>query len=187
MGAIQRKILQKRQVNWFCLTTEEPLGNIRAVELWIDNRGKKPAWKCEKVIVRDYNIMTEWVFMVQKWFSLILDDQAVHRIIYQRMNPPMTTFEKIFRKEDFMLHHMWYGMFVRESCHAFSRKAKVITIFAILFTQSFIGLFQIGIDALNDDLPLDEGHFHTDVALNIGITSLILALIINFPLMYVVK
>lgn len=184
---MERKIFQKRQVNLFCLTTFDPLGNIRAVELWIDNRGKRPQWKCEKVIVRDYNKMIEWVFMVQKWFSLILDDTAVHRIIYQRVNPKMTTFDKLFRKEDFMLHHMWYGMFVRESCHAFSRQAKVITIFSIFFTQSFIGLFQIGIDALNKDLPLDEGNFHTDVALRVGTTSLLFSLIINLPLMYVVK
>lgn len=89
------------------------LGNIRAVELWIDNRGTKPHWNCEKIIVRDYQTMTEWVFMAQLWFSLIKDDCSVHRILYQKSLKTLTNRQKIFSLEDFYTTHLWMGMMVR--------------------------------------------------------------------------
>lgn len=112
MGA-DGEIFKKRRVDWFCLTTDDPLGNIRAVELWIDNRGPCPHWYCEKLMVRDYNKMREWVFMVQKWFSFVKGDYLVHRICYQTRVQAKSAFELIFNREEFLVNHLWIGMFVR--------------------------------------------------------------------------
>lgn len=183
--------MKRRGVDWFCITTDDPIGNCRAVELWIDNRGASPSWKLEKIIVRDYYRYVEWVFMADIWFSLALGNPPLaHHILYQKVKKHVSLKNRIFKAEDLMMYHVYYGMLTREHCNAFSRKEKVAAVFSVLFFASLIALLQLGVDTAvyeHNDLELDYGYVKPRDAMIIGCWGLALAIVINYPLVYAIR
>lgn len=125
--------------------------------------------------------------MVQRWWSFVRGEGMVHRIVYQTVVKKLSLFERIFGANDMYCHHIWLGMLVREHCHSFARLSKVNVAFAIQFLAASIAMLYGGIAEIDSYATLDEGDFHADWALGNAIKGLAWAILIIYPLMYVIK
>lgn len=134
--------------------------------------------------MRDYFKYVEWVFMADVWFSLVYGSGLTHHIIYQRIRPPKKFWEKLFTSEDFFMYHVWYGMLVREHCHAFSRKCKAMAAFSVVCVGSFFVMVQIGTTMVSPEDPLDVGHFDGQKAVATGWIALAFSIMVTWPLIY---
>lgn len=121
--------------------------------------------------------------MAEQAFSL---DQLspLHQTIYQKRTKKCTSWWII---EDFFVHHLWLGMFTRQHCHVFSRKAKCSCAFSIILLAGFIVMLRMGVSQLKDDAELDEGSFHMDWVLYHSGASLFFAMLVIYPIMYIMK
>lgn len=121
--------------------------------------------------------------MAGQTFSL---DQLspLHHTIYQKRTRKCTSWWII---EDFFVHHIWMGMFTRQHCHAFSRKVKCSGAFSIILLAGFIVMLRMGISQFKDDAELDEGSFHMDSVLYHAIGGLFYAVLVVYPIVYIMK
>lgn len=52
---------------------------------------------------------------------------------------------------------------------------------------SFTAMIYVGCDVFDAETPLDEGHFHTDIALRAGFWGLVMGVAFGYPIIYALK
>ncbi|XP_071453167.1 polycystin family receptor for egg jelly-like [Hetaerina americana] len=68
-----RKVMQSGGEDWFIMLCPCSLGELLNIRMWHDNSGKKPAWYCKRVIVRELKEMQvkgAWIFPVERWLAV---------------------------------------------------------------------------------------------------------------------
>jgi hypothetical protein len=57
------------------------IGNIKNVRIRHDNKGKKPGWFLDRIIVHNENTDQEWTFPCMRWLARDEDDGQVGRLL----------------------------------------------------------------------------------------------------------
>ncbi|KAF0304105.1 Polycystic kidney disease protein 1-like 2 [Amphibalanus amphitrite] len=63
----RKRTLERGSDSWFLITTHGSLGDLTELHIWHDNSGSNPEWFLERVLVRDCQTDSVWVFLVGRW------------------------------------------------------------------------------------------------------------------------
>ncbi|VDL51389.1 unnamed protein product [Hymenolepis diminuta] len=115
-----------------------PLGDLRFLRLWHDNRGKgdDASWYCDFVRIIDLQTKTRYNFIVEKWFAVEEDDGLVDRVIpvagpLDRLRVYYIFSHKL--KSDVSDKHLWASVFTRPAHSRFTRVERVACCLLVLF------------------------------------------------------
>ncbi|VDO00120.1 unnamed protein product, partial [Rodentolepis nana] len=133
-----RQVLSRGNVDRFLLATRKPLGDLRFLRLWHDNRGRgdSASWYCDFVCVIDLQTKTRFNFIVEKWFGVDEGDGLVDRVIpvagpIDRLRVYYIFSHKV--KSDASDNHLWASIFTRPAHSRFTRVERVACCLLILF------------------------------------------------------
>ncbi|VDO16859.1 unnamed protein product [Rodentolepis nana] len=115
-----------------------PLGDLRFLRLWHDNRGRgdSASWYCDFVCVIDLQTKNRFNFIVEKWFGVDEGDGLVDRVIpvagpIDRLRVYYIFSHKV--KSDASDNHLWASIFTRPAHSRFTRVERVACCLLILF------------------------------------------------------
>ncbi|RZF45996.1 hypothetical protein LSTR_LSTR015563 [Laodelphax striatellus] len=104
---VDRKVLQRGADDWFLLFTPAPLGELERIHVWLDFTGSSPSWYCSKLVIIDVANGDEYVFMVGKWLTILLDNELLYSELELLWNCAPT--EKTNRRSELAQFNAIYG------------------------------------------------------------------------------
>uniref|UniRef100_A0A336KHR5 CSON007662 protein n=1 Tax=Culicoides sonorensis TaxID=179676 RepID=A0A336KHR5_CULSO len=174
----------------FIIKTPGSLGKILEVLLWHDNSGINPSWYCHSVIVRDIAQKKEYVFLAQRWISLLKSDRTSAHI-------KLASEKEFYDKESilksnklFIMQNQLfpYNLIFKHPRSNVTRTENILSIFQRLFVSMTVNIVLFGrstTENLEDEVEKYDHFGHYGQIFLTSLISSIICTVINYPLRYV--
>lgn len=100
------KPLQRNNEQFFAMFTKDYLGDLVQIKLWHNSKGTKPHWYCERVIIEHLRTRRKYMFVVEKWFSLLYGDGTTDGVFQVTTQTVKLSFSRKLRECIRGSHHL---------------------------------------------------------------------------------
>ncbi|XP_054272789.1 polycystin family receptor for egg jelly [Macrosteles quadrilineatus] len=184
-----RRVLQRDNDDWFLLCYPVSLGILNAVQLWHDNSGRNPDWYCSKVIVYDLQATTQYLFVIDQWLALEVDEFP------ESMVRPATTDEVLSVKRIFLdnsvlgfrENHLHLSILARHPRSPVSRKQRLMVLMVLIMSAMLASIMFFKVtDKFAENV--DEYHYSFGQReLMISIQSFVISTVFAFIAMFLFR
>ncbi|XP_053374546.1 polycystic kidney disease protein 1-like 2 isoform X2 [Mercenaria mercenaria] len=173
----ERKCFQTGYEDWFLITTEHGLGDIKSVSLWHDNMGSSPHWFVNQVFVKDIQMDCSWTFVYNDWLAV---DRGNLLMTTTTLKPVTEEELKLKRKYNFTVTstqdlrdgHIWMSIFSKSASNTFTRVQRLTCCLTLLLTTMLTNLMFYGIPTDDPEDQLVTGGFRLSLSqIIIGVES----------------
>ncbi|XP_043193604.1 polycystic kidney disease protein 1-like 2 isoform X2 [Amphibalanus amphitrite] len=141
----RKRTLERGSDSWFLITTHGSLGDLTELHIWHDNSGSNPEWFLERVLVRDCQTDSVWVFLVGRWVHPVtgllvtVRPAALHEVTAWN-----TSFAR--RAEESLRDgHLWFSVFSRPLSSSFTRCQRLACAMTLLMVNLLVSLMFYGV------------------------------------------
>ncbi|MCL4148695.1 UNVERIFIED_CONTAM: hypothetical protein GTU68_040089 [Idotea baltica] len=180
-------------IDTFVLACPRPLGSILHLRVFHDNAGEPPlgSWQLERVVVRDLQTYTKFIFDTNAWLAFDRDKGEIDRIFTPSCRDEKGFGQNLYLRSNKAANqdHMWMSMFVRPLGSRFGRKERVTVCAVFLFSSMLVSAlwYDSSPDSKRNGLfDLGPFTFSLDLLL-VGACTLFITYPITFLLSYIFK
>ncbi|XP_053405410.1 polycystic kidney disease protein 1-like 3 isoform X2 [Mercenaria mercenaria] len=176
--------------DWFLVTTEESLGDLKNVILWHDNSGTNPHWYLSQIFVKDLQEKKSWTFIYNDWLAVdrgssLLTKASVSAISKEELKFKQKHNFMVKTTQDLRDSHLWISIFSKPARSTFTRVQRVTCALSLLLTTMLTNIMFYGIptDDPDDQVGGSRGVVISLSSIVIGIQSSLIMFPVNVIIM----